>query len=214
MIQKHEARQLLQHGVDELKLNLADDTITALLSYVELLLKWNGVYSLTAITNWNDIIIYHVLDGLTLVKYLVDNNLKSRAAIIDIGSGMGVPGIIVAICYNDAKVTVLDSNAKKASFLRQVGIELSLNNLTVINSRVEEYNLPGGYDIITSRAFAKIGLFIKLSEHLLAPDGYFLTMKSSGVNEEYAKVCDYFLTVIEVYIPQIPDKRFLVKINK
>jgi len=199
-------------GANKLNLDIDKLRLSQLLSYMQLLLKWNKVYSLTAITDPEEVITYHLLDGLTLVKYLNNAgfNMVSNT-ILDVGSGMGIPGIILAIC--GFSVTVLDSNHKKTSFLSQVKIELGLKNLTVVNARVENYKHIDKFSIVTSRAFAELKLFVDLTKHLLHDNGYFLAMKSQKVVEELDKITGYSSEIIEVHIPETHDKRFLVKIK-
>jgi 16S rRNA (guanine527-N7)-methyltransferase len=218
------AIQPMQHKIDQL------------IQYANLLHKWNKVYSLTAITNADDVLKYHLLDGLTLIPYIAD-----ARSIVDVGSGMGVPGIIIAIWYPQMRVVVVDSNNKKTTFLRQVAIELGLSNLTVLNTRVENYIPEIAFDVVTSRAFADIGLFIRLTKHLLymkAPSGRqrgcFLAMKGGKIVQELNEasmkndlLSDYQIDILKVYIPEMPDnpdsdlelengvelERFLIKIQ-
>jgi 16S rRNA (guanine527-N7)-methyltransferase len=203
---------ILHAGISELGLNLDPDKIVKLVKYIELLLKWNKIYSLTAITDLNEIVTYHILDGLSVVKYLTINQI-SFSNLLDVGSGMGVPGIILAISYPDRHFALLDSNNKKSTFLRQVSIELGLTNVEVLTQRVENYHLLAGYDILISRAFARIDLFIELTKHLLKPTGFFLAMKSKNLPNELAVLNQYQVQVTDVAIPGVLDKRFLVKIS-
>ena len=207
--------ELLSIKSKELGLDLSDHIIRELLAYVDLLLKWNKIFSLTAITDMDDVLNYHILDGLTVIAYLNKQNIVFKTTrFIDVGSGMGVPGIILAICYRNSEVAVLDSNSKKTAFLTQIAIELGLRNLMVMTKRVEAYKPEYKYDIVVSRAFADIGLFVSLSQHLLADNGFYLAMKGSNVDVELAKVMGMANEVTEVHIPGILDKRFLVKITK
>lgn len=192
--------QLLRNGIKELGFAVDEQKINQLLEYTRLLQKWNKIYSLTAINQTNQIITHHLLDGLTLVPYIADNK-----RIIDIGSGMGVPGVVLAIWRPLISITLLDSNQKKCAFLRQAAIELGLRNVDVVNSRVESYEPKAKFDIIISRAFASTSLFIQLSRHLLVTDGYFLAMKSR--TDEIVVNCKQ----IKVKIPGVGDQRVLLK---
>ncbi len=203
-------RAKLITGLNELQLQFTSQIIDKLIAYKDMLLKWNKTYSLTAITDEDEVLKYHILDGLTLVKYLTKDNIGN---IIDVGSGMGVPGVILAIYFNNLLVSVLDSNKKKTSFLTQVGIELGLTNLLVITTRVEKFNPVNKYEVITSRAFADLEVFVNLTKHLLAPNGYFLAMKSKKTLDETVKIAQYNHEIIEVKIPNTNDLRFLVKIK-
>jgi 16S rRNA (guanine527-N7)-methyltransferase len=201
--------KLLEDGIK--KLGLIPDTIKVnqLITYIELLLKWNKVYSLTAITNTQDIITHHMLDGLTVVPYI-----NSYHKIIDVGSGMGVPGVIIAIWYPEHHVTALDSNSKKTAFLQQVTIELGLNNLHVVTSRVESYIPETKFDMVISRAFADTNRFMNLTKHLLCQNGIFMAMKSEKAMDELNKLPkQYKYDCIDLEMPGIADKRVLVKIE-
>ncbi|MFN7093835.1 MAG: 16S rRNA (guanine(527)-N(7))-methyltransferase RsmG [Burkholderiales bacterium] len=198
----------LASGILELGLELNEGKLLQLITYTQLLLKWNKVYSLTTITNTERIIKYHLLDGLTVIPHLA-----ASTSLIDIGSGMGVPGVIIAIWCPELSVTVLDSNQKKAAFLQQVAIELGLTNLTVINQRVEQYKPEAKFDLAISRAFANSHLFLQLAKHLLKPGGTILAMKSQKVQAELAELVEYKCRVIPVTIPGSLDARYLLEIK-
>lgn len=194
------SEQFLSDAIQQLGLTADALKIRQLLDYVKLLQKWNKVYSLTAITKTEHIITHHILDGLTVVPYILDAN-----RVIDIGCGMGVPGIVLAIWNQSQQITLLDSNQKKCAFLKQVTIELGLKNVDVLNCRVEKYQPENKFDAIISRAFARLELFIQISRHLLVQDGYFLAMKSKA--EEIIINCEQ----IKVKIPGVSDERVLLK---
>ncbi len=197
----------LTEDISKLGLIPDEDKTRQLLSYIELLIKWNKTYSLTAINNINDILKYHILDGLAVVPYL-----EQFINIIDIGSGMGVPGIILAIWQPKLKVSVLDSNSKKTAFLQQVKIELNLANLSVINSRVEEYDPVDKFDIAISRAFSSSQIFINLVTRLIKPGGFLMLMKGQNINDELKFLTNRYV-IIDLDIPKISEKRFLLKIE-
>lgn len=203
--------QTLINGCKELNIQLSTEMENKLFNYVKILLKWNKTYSLTAITDLDEIIKYHILDGLTVVNFL-NSQLTQFTNIVDVGSGMGVPGIILAIYYSNKQVTLVDGNNKKSIFLKQVAIELNLTNVVVVNSRVENYIPVVKFDIIISRAFARLNLFIQLTKHLCSKSGYFIAMKSKNVEQELDIQDNYAIRVNETKIPYVVDKRFLVKI--
>ena len=126
----------LEKGCAELQLQLSDQQKNQLLDYLALLQKWNKVYNLTSVRDPQGMLTRHILDSLSLIPYLQCNSL------LDVGSGAGLPGIPVAICFPQMAVTLLDSNIKKTRFLQQVKAELKLNNVTVIHGRVEQLTLP------------------------------------------------------------------------
>jgi 16S rRNA (guanine527-N7)-methyltransferase len=195
--------ELLTNGIKELGLIPDEHKIDQLLAYTTLLQKWNKVYSLTAITGTKHIITHHLLDGLTVVPYITD-----EAHLIDVGSGMGVPGVVLAIWNPSIQFTLLDSNQKKCTFLKQLVIELDLKNIEVVCARVEEYTPQQKFDVIISRAFASTRLFLELTGHLLANNGYWLAMKSKA--DEKVADCEQ----IKVKIPGVDDERVLLKCRK
>lgn len=181
-----------------------------LLAYLDLLYKWNRVYSLTALKEEDQAVSHHLLDSLSILPFIPTGNL------LDVGSGGGTPGIPLAIARPELTVTLLDSNTKKAAFLRQAAIELGLNNIAVHSGRVEQYHPDTGFAAITSRAFAELADFVSLSKHLLAPGGRWLAMKGVRPEEEMARLPDdvgvdaaYPLTV-----PGIDGERHLVVLRR
>lgn len=197
---------ILSDGIKLLGLGISPLQLEALNNYVTLLLKWNRVYSLTAITDTNQVKILHLLDGLSVIPHLP---LAGR--VLDVGSGMGVPGVIIAIMCPYLQVTLIDSNGKKAAFLRQVKIELGLTNLEVINQKVEAFKPQLPYEIIISRAFANLQLFVELTGNLLKPDGYYLAMKTHTVHKEITRLNGYKIEVINLRVPYLTAPRVLVK---
>lgn len=164
---------LLACGIAEMQLQVSQEAQQQLLAYVQLLNKWNKVYNLTAVRDPQEMITLHLLDSLSVLPYV------NRNTLLDVGSGGGLPGIVMAICRPDLQVTTIDTVQKKAIFMRQVKGELGLNNLQVVHARVEQYQAEPFGQII-SRAFSELALFIKLTRHLLAKNGEWLAMK--GLN--------------------------------
>jgi 16S rRNA (guanine527-N7)-methyltransferase len=201
--------KLIKTGAHELDMSISDNQIVLLIKYINLLIKWNKVFSLTAITNPVEIAKFHILDALSGIKYF---SLASN--ILDVGSGMGVPAVILAIIYPDKKISAIDSNAKKTSFLTQVKIELALHNLVVLNKRVEDMSVVEQYDIITSRAFADLNLFIKLTTHVLSENGYYLAFKGGKGIEEANLILNWQVNVLKLNVPFLDAKRFLIKMEK
>ena len=169
---------LLASGIAEMRLDVSIDAQQKLLTYLSLLQKWNKVYNLTAVRDPLEMVTLHLLDSLSVLPYINENNL------LDVGSGGGLPGIVLAICKPTLQVTTIDTVQKKAIFMRQVKGELSLSNLTVVHARVESYKPMQKFDAIISRAFSEIALFIKLTQHLLAENGKWLAMKGQVPHEE------------------------------
>ena len=149
-----------------------------LLAYLALLQKWNKTYNLTALRDPAQMVSHHLLDSLTLLPYLAQ-----AQSMTDVGSGGGMPAIPAAICCPDLRITMVDANSKKTSFLRQAAIELGLDNIAVSSSRVEELS-DHRADIITSRAFAELADFVRLTRHLLGDNGHWAAMKGVYPAEE------------------------------
>lgn len=196
------------------KFNITDNKILLIERYVNLLIKWNTIYNLTATIDFNSIVNEHVIDGISTVPYLTANR------IIDIGSGMGVPGILVAICCPEKSVSLLDSNGTKTAFLRQVQIELQLSNVNIINSRVEDYHPEKKYEIVISRAFAKSVLTLQLCKNIIDSNGFYLLLKSKTIDIEIRELNDLFHNIsCEIIVPEINNilyntkERYLLKIS-
>lgn len=162
----------LQQALSELKLPLSDEQQLQILYYLQQLLFWNKAYNLTAIKDDQQALIKHIFDSLSIVPFLPAGDL------LDIGTGAGLPAVIVAICQPQRAVTALDSNQKKIRFIKQVASELGLKNLTPVASRIEAH--AGSYQVITSRAFASLVDFVIHSQSKLADNGVICAMK--GLN--------------------------------
>ncbi len=172
---------LLAAGVAEMGLDVSLEAQQKLLQYLSLLSKWNKVYNLTAVRDPLEMVKLHLLDSLCVLPHIQAKNL------LDVGSGGGLPGIVLAICLPQLKVTTIDTVQKKTIFMRQVKGELSLNNLEVIHARVENYQPSEKFDAIISRAFSEVPLFIKLTRHLLINNGQWLAMKGVAPHQELAR---------------------------
>lgn len=174
-------REQLAAGVAALGLVLPDDGEAKLLAYLALLEKWNRVYNLTAIRDPARMVEQHLLDSLAAVPLFA----RSKR-VLDVGSGGGLPGIPLAIARPELSVTLIDTVSKKTAFLTQAKGELGLANLAVVSGRVEEYRPEARFNIITSRAFAELALFVNLTRHLLAPGGRWLALKGVQPDDELA----------------------------
>lgn len=200
----------LDSGARALDLALGRDAIVRLLRHLELLDKWNRVYSLTAIRDAAKAISVHLLDSLSVVSYL-----RGRY-VLDVGCGAGFPGIPIAIARPDLKVDLLDSNHKKCAFLRQAVAELGLTNARVVCERVESWRPAQRFDCIISRALGEIGEVIAWTGHLLAPGGVIAAMKGVYPFEEIARIPPEF-RVSQVHALAIPGsdvERHLVLVER
>ena len=171
---------LLANGIAEMGLDVTEETQIKLLQYLSLLNKWNKVYNLTAVRDPLEMVTLHLLDSLSILPY-IKINAKN---LLDVGSGGGLPGIVLAICQPNLKVTTIDTVQKKAIFMRQVKGELGLVNLNVVHSRVENHQPTEKFDVIVSRAFSDLTLFINLTRHLIANNGQWFAMKGLMPDDE------------------------------
>ena len=171
-------REQLRLGIQALGLDLPAGAVDQLLAYRDLMLKWNRTYNLTALKDPAQMVSHHLLDSLAILPWVTGPEL------LDVGSGAGLPGIPLAIARPDLRVTLVDAVQKKAAFQRQAAIELGLTNVQACHARVEE--LQGQYGMITSRAFAELADFVRLTRPLLAPGGRWLAMKGLAPEQELA----------------------------
>lgn len=199
----------LDKGCAELQLQLSDEQKTLLLDYLALLQKWNKVYNLTSVRDPQSMLTRHILDSLSLIPYL------QCSSLLDVGSGAGLPGIPIAICFPQMAVTLLDSNIKKTRFLQQVKAELKLNNVTVVHGRVEQISLPK-VEVVTARAFATIAEIIDLAARHCDDAGSLILMKGVYPEQELAEVGSAFTLkdVIALSVPGDQAERHLVRLIK
>lgn len=173
----------LEKGISALSLTVTEAQVAKLLDYLALLAKWNAVYNLTAVRDPAQMVVQHLLDSLAALPAFT-----GAQRVLDVGSGGGLPGMVLAIWAQqaapDMRVDMIDTVHKKTAFLTQVKAELGLANVTVHTGRVESLQVAQPYDVITSRAFADLSDFVDWSGHLLAPGGRFIAMKGVAASEE------------------------------
>ena len=197
----------LQQALSELKLPLSDEQQLQLLYYLQQLLFWNKAYNLTAIKDDQQALIKHIFDSLSIVPFLPAGDL------LDIGTGAGLPAVIVAICQPQRAVTALDSNQKKIRFIKQVASELGLKNLTPVASRIEAH--AGTYQVITSRAFASLVDFVTHSQSKLADNGIICAMKGvEPVDEIQALQNDWQINTQVLTVPELHESRHLIYLQR
>jgi 16S rRNA (guanine527-N7)-methyltransferase len=201
-------RDLLIEGLQRMDLKLSDQVIDQLMTYLNLVEKWNRVYNLTAIRERDEMIKLHFLDSLSIFNHVHVKN------ILDVGSGAGFPGIVLAITKPELKVTVMDSVNKKTTFMQQVKSELVLTNLDVVNSRVEDYQPITLFEAVTSRAFSNLKNMMSLTQHTLKKEGVWLAMKSKDVKQELEAFEKNQYTLIPLEVPFIDAERYLVTLKK
>jgi 16S rRNA (guanine527-N7)-methyltransferase len=184
----------LRAGALALGLALSDAQVDQLLAYQDLIQKWTKVYNLTAVRDPAEMLTHHLLDSLAVVLPLQKQLEETRAAgvlatdasvrLLDVGSGAGLPGVVIAICCPDVTVHCVDTVAKKAAFIQQVAASLKLSNLRGIHARVE--NLTDTYQVVSSRAFASLLDFVTWSRKCLAEQGVWMAMKGKHPADEIA----------------------------
>ncbi len=203
----NELLQSLNKGANALGLTLSEPEQQSLMAYLELLIKWNKAYNLTAIRDPKQMVALHLLDSLAVHKAV-----QGAQHIIDVGTGPGLPGIVLAIMNTDKRFTLLDSNGKKTRFLFQARTSLNLANVEIVNERCEAYHPPRPFDMIVSRAFASLADMVHWCSHMRAPDGCFLAMKGQFPEQELADLGDaYRLTHSEVLdVPGVEGQRHLL----
>ena len=204
-----ELETLLQSGLRSLKLDVPAAQQQALLAYIDLLSSWNKSFNLTAIREPRQMVNQHVLDALVALPYVC------RGPVLDVGSGAGLPGIPLAIARPELRFTLLDSNGKKIRFIKQVVISLQLANVDVVQSRVEDYQAPTPFGLIVSRAFSSLEQFVRLTRHLLAPDGEWLAWKGRLDDTELhaVAVLAQVRESISIRLPHVSSTRQLVRLG-
>lgn len=211
---------MLEEGIEQIDahstgLMLQPDQVSQLLHYGELILKWNKVYNLTAIRAEQEVITHHLLDSLAIVPHLdALLNTHSMPRLLDVGSGAGLPGLVIAICRPGWIVHTLDTVQKKAAFMQQVCASLKLQNAQSIHQRVEQYSPESPYDLICSRAFSSIENFITWSQHLLAGGGTFAALKGKLDVDKDIPEGWHLQQLIQVNVPFLPVERHLFLIKR
>lgn len=201
----------LRSGAEALGLRLSDSQTQALEAYLALLLKWNQVYNLTAVRKPEDMLTHHVLDSLAALPALRRHLAGRPARVLDVGSGGGLPGVVLAIMEPAWEVSCVDTVGKKASFVRQAAAELKLPRLHAVHARVESLRLQP-FDVVTSRAFASLADFVRLTRHLVAQQGVWMAMKGKRPDDEISALpadCSVF-HVEQLQVPGLDAERCLV----
>jgi 16S rRNA (guanine527-N7)-methyltransferase len=200
----------LRKLVAQTDLHLSQQQLEQCVLYVTLLDKWNSAYNLTSIRDPQEMLIKHVLDSLVVAPYLTGQRF------IDVGTGPGLPGVLLAIYYPEKDFTLLDSLGKRIRFLNQVKMQLKLQNITPLQSRVEDHQPTQGYDGVISRAFASLNDMLSWCQHLPAADGRFFAMKGAAVQEEIAALPDFVKVdaIHHLQVPQLDAQRHLVVLSK
>lgn len=214
-------RQVLEQALPALGLALDAAQVTALLAYLDLIQKWTKVYNLTAVRDPDEMLTHHLLDSLAALapldrqlQILRAANPQAPVRLLDVGSGAGLPGIVIAICRPDITVHCVDTVAKKAAFIQQVAVSLKLPNLRGIHARVESLTEP--YDVVSSRAFASLIDFTTWSAAALAEQGIWMAMKGKHPTDELAVLpaAVEVFHVEQLSVPGLDAERCIIWLRK
>jgi 16S rRNA (guanine527-N7)-methyltransferase len=202
--------QVLAEGIAEMQLEVSAEQQEKLLDYLGLMFKWNSVYNLTSLRDPMQMVTHHLLDSLAAVPAFA-----GAKNVLDVGSGGGLPGIVLAIVRPDMKVSMIDTVHKKTAFLTQVKAELRLANVTVYTMKVQELGVSDKFDVITSRAFADLSDFVNWSSHLLAEQGSYIALKGVAPPDEQQRLpAAWRVTKVEpLQVPRLGAERHLVHIE-
>lgn len=196
----------LEGGMDNLGFEIMPENIDKLLIYKDLLLKWNKSINLTSIKN-KEIVTHHFLDCLAVIPFIKSSSL------LDVGTGAGLPGIVIAIIKPDIKISLIDKVGKKITFIKRVLAELDIKNVQTHHSRVELMTSEEKYDGIISRAFSNMGDFVQITKHLLKKQGVWYGMKSKKILNDEMKGIDNSWTLESLDVPFLKAERYLVKVT-
>jgi 16S rRNA (guanine527-N7)-methyltransferase len=196
----------LEGGMDNLGFEIMSENIDKLLIYKDLLLKWNKSINLTSIKN-KEIVTHHFLDCLAVIPFIKSSSL------LDVGTGAGLPGIVIAIIKPDIKISLIDKVGKKIAFIKRVVAELDIKNVQTHHSRVELMTSEEKYDGIISRAFSNMGEFVQITKHLLKKQGVWYGMKSKKILNDEMKGIDNPWTLENLDVPFLKAERYLVKVT-
>ncbi len=208
-----ELAAIIATGAAQLKVELEPGRVDRLVAYLHLIERWNATYNLTAVRGLNAMATQHIVDSLSAIPTL--RRLfrgPGRGRVLDVGSGAGLPGVVMAIVEPGIDVTCVDSVGKKAAFITQASGTLGLRNLSAVHARVEAMRPPPAYDVVVSRAFASVSDFIASASHLLSPGGWWMAMKGKVPHQELsaAERLSVTLEVEPLHVPGLDAERCLV----
>ena len=208
-------RSLLEGGLHELGLDVDGRRVASLLAFADLLLRWNRTYNLTAIRTPRDVVTHHLLDCLAIIPAL-ERQLSRTCGrrVLDVGSGAGLPGLVIAIVDPEAQVVCVDSVGKKAAFITQAIASLGLENVEAVHGRVELLQRPA-FDVIVSRAFSSLTDLVSATERLLSPDGVWMAMKGRVPAAELQGLGASCMVHVEpIRVPEVHAERCMVLITR
>ncbi len=200
----------IQRGIEALGLAVSERQLQQFQEIIARLEKWNKAYNLTAIRDPRQMVTLHLLDSLAIARWLKPGRL------LDVGTGPGFPGIPLAILEPDREYFLLDSNGKKTRYLKQLVFEMGLKQVTVLDTRVEQWQPDRPFDVIVSRAFASLDKMVQLTHHLLAEQGVWQAMKGdAAVAEQEQLPADVEIVEIQpLTVPQLDAERHLITLQK
>lgn len=200
----------LAAGVAELGVDVGPEAQKKLLAYLELMAKWNRVYNLTALRSPGEWVTHHLLDSLSVLPHV------HGPRVVDVGSGAGLPGLVLAVARPDWQIVSVEAVDKKATFQRQAAAELALANLRIEGCRVEEVSLDPGADTVVSRAFSSLADFVGLTRHLLKGGGQWAAMKGRLPEDEMRALPDdvQVSRIAELKVPGLNAERCVVLMNQ
>lgn len=203
--------QVLADGIKDMHLDVSAAQQDKLLDYLALMNKWNSVYNLTSLRDPMQMVTHHLLDSLAAVPAFTE-----ARNVLDVGAGGGLPGVVLAICRPDMKLSMIDTVHKKTAFLKQVKAELELANVTVHTMKVQELDVSDKFDVITSRAFADLTDFLNWSGHLLAEGGKFIALKGTAPAEEHERIpAEWKISGLQpLQVPRLGAERHLIFVER
>jgi 16S rRNA (guanine527-N7)-methyltransferase len=203
--------EILAAGIRDLGLALPEGTESKLLDYLALLSKWNRTYNLTAVRDENEMVTHHLLDSLAVLPHL-----GGVERLADVGSGAGLPGLVLAMARPELEVVSVEANQKKSAFQQQAKIELGLSNVTIHCGRVEALEPERPFDAVISRAFSSLALFVRLTDRLVGREGRLLAMKGLAPADELAAVPGGWraFAVHRLAVPGLAAQRHLIVLGR
>lgn len=204
----------LAAAAQSLRLDIDATQRAQLLDYLDLIAKWNKVYNLTAVRDAEEMLVQHLFDSLAVVAPLRRQTQGRAIRLLDVGSGAGLPGVVIAVCCPDVQVDCVDTVGKKAAFIQQTAAQLRRPNLRGLHDRVE--HLTDTYDVVASRAFASLPDFVAWSSHVLAGDGVWMAMKGKPPDAEVAELppAVEVFHVEQLQVPELAAERCIVWMRK
>ena len=198
-------KALLIAGAKKMSIDLDEVQVSKLMQYLELIIKWNKTVNLSAIRLLDEGVKKHLLDSLSVMPYI------TKEPLLDVGSGAGLPGIVISIMRPELSVTVLDTVGKKCRFMQFAKTNLGLKNLTVVHQRVENYIAEQCFGQIISRAFAEVDKTLSLTQHLLCDNGHYLLMKGNHFENGVPK--NFTVQAHQISVPYLSDQRYFLEIK-